>query len=146
MLLMDDYEIKVKENQERNKKFINEFKVYLKKSNLSDKTIKNHISNVELFIDDYLCYYDLVPMEDGVSAIGMFLGDWYIEKCLFASRTSMKETAASIKKFYKCMVEKNYINKEDFDFMSSVIKDEMNEWLERLDRFDNYDDYEEDWY
>ena len=56
---MKDLEKKIEENKKRNKKFMKEFEEYLKEKNLKDKTIKKHLSNVDLFINDYLNYYDI---------------------------------------------------------------------------------------
>lgn len=44
--------------------------------------------------------YD-IKVEDGMNCIHSFLDDWFIEKCLWASRNSLKETVTSIKKFYQ---------------------------------------------
>ena len=60
---MENIEKKIKENQTRNKKFIKEFEEWLKEKSLSDKTIKKHISNVDIFINDYLNYYDIEIIE-----------------------------------------------------------------------------------
>ncbi len=79
---MDNYEDNVIENRKRNDNFLNEFEKYLKKNKLSDKTIRNHVSNVDLYINEFLNYYDVTKMEDGMFEIGMFLGDWYVRKCL----------------------------------------------------------------
>ena len=46
---MKDLEKKIEENKKRNKKFMKEFEEYLKEKNLKDKTIKKHLSNVDLF-------------------------------------------------------------------------------------------------
>ena len=76
-------------------------------------------------------------MEDGVYSVYGFLDGWFIEKCLWASRNSLKETAASIKKFYECMSEKGYVKKEDYKSLCLEIKEGMDEFLEQLDAFDN---------
>ena len=85
---MEDYEVNVKENRKRNDKFLNEFETYLKKNKLSDKAIRNHVSNVDLYINEFLNYYDVTKMEDGMFEIGMFLGDWYIRKCMWSTSSN----------------------------------------------------------
>ena len=47
-------EEEVKKNYKRNEKFLSEFDKYLVNNKLSDKTIRNHMSNVSLYINDYL--------------------------------------------------------------------------------------------
>ena len=134
---MKDLEKKIEENKKRNKKFMKEFEEYLKEKNLKDKTIKKHLSNVDLFINDYLNYYDIETPEEGINSVYSFLSGWFIEKCMWATVYTTKETAASIKKFYAYMSEKGYVKKEDYKELCEELKDSMDEILEYLDAFDN---------
>jgi len=134
---MSDYEIKREENEKRNEKYINEFEKWLNKKGLVPKTIRKHINNVDLYINDYLNYYDITKAEDGIDHIHSFLDGWFIEKCLWASKNSLKVTASSIKKFYQYMSENNYVSVADYKDMCSFIKDNMDEFLEQVDAFDN---------
>ena len=134
---MENIEKKIKENQKRNKKFIKEFEEWLKEKSLSDKTIKKHISNVDLFINDYLNYYDVETAEEGINSVYSFLSGWFIEKCMWATPYTTKEEAASIKKFYAYMSEKGYVEKEDYKFLCEELKDSMDEILDTLEAFDN---------
>lgn len=134
---MENIERKIKENQTRNKKFIKEFEEWLKEKSLSDKTIKKHISNVDLFINDYLNYYDIETAEEGITSVYSFLNGWFIEKCMWATPYTTKEEAASIKKFYAYMSEKGYVEKEDYKFLCEELKDSMDEILDTLEAFDN---------
>ena len=72
-----------------------------------------------------------------MSSVHSFLDGWFIEKCLWASKNSLKETAASIKKFYQFMSENNYVNVDDYKDMCSFIKENMDEFFEQVDAFDN---------
>lgn len=134
---MENIEKKIKENQTRNKKFIKEFEEWLKEKSLSDKTIKKHISNVDIFINDYLNYYDVETAEEGITSVYSFLSGWFIEKCMWATPYTTKEEAASIKKFYAYMSEKGYVEKEDYKFLCEELKDSMDEILDTLEAFDN---------
>lgn len=134
---MKDLEKKIEKNKKRNKKFMKEFEEYLKEKNLKDKTIKKHLSNVDLFINDYLNYYDIETPEEGINSVYSFLSGWFIEKCMWATVYTTKETAASIKKFYAYMSEKGYVKKEDYKELCEELKDSMDEILEYLDAFDN---------
>ncbi len=134
---MENIEKKIKENQTRNKKFIKEFEEWLKEKSLSDKTIKKHISNVDIFINDYLNYYDIETAEEGINSVYSFLSGWFIEKCMWATPYTTKEEAASIKKFYAYMSEKGYVEKEDYKFLCEELKDSMDEILDTLEAFDN---------
>ena len=134
---MENIEKKIKENQTRNKKSIKEFEEWLKEKSLSDKTIKKHISNVDIFINDYLNYYDIETAEEGINSVYSFLSGWFIEKCMWATPYTTKEEAASIKKFYAYMSEKGYVEKEDYKFLCEELKDSMDEILDTLEAFDN---------
>ena len=134
---MENIERKIKENQTRNKKFIKEFEEWLKEKSLSDKTIKKHISNVDIFINDYLNYYDIETAEEGITSVYSFLNGWFIEKCMWATPYTTNEEAASIKKFYAYMSEKGYVEKEDYKFLCEELKDSMDEILDTLEAFDN---------
>lgn len=134
---MFDYDKKVEENRKRNEKYIKEFEEWLCKKGLVKKTINKHLSNVSLYIDDYLSYYDIIKVEEGMDYVYSFLDGWFIEKCLWASRNSLKETASSIKKFYQYMSENDYVSVDDYKEMCSFIKENMDEFLEQVDAFDN---------
>ena len=138
-----DYELNLKENNKRNEKFLKIFENWLNDQKLVNKTIKKHLNNIDLYINDYLNYYEVTPMEDGVRMVYSFLSDWFIRKCMWSSVASIKETAASIKKFYHCMNENNYINNEDYKFLCEEIKNHMDEFI---DSFIEYDQCEgEEW-
>lgn len=134
---MENIEKKIKENQIRNKKFMKEFEEWLKEKTLSDKTIRKHISNVDLFINDYLNYYDIETAEEGIDSVYSFLSGWFIEKCMWATPYTTKEEVASIKKFYAYMSEKGYVEKEDYKLLCEELKDSMDEILDTLEDFDN---------
>lgn len=88
-------------------------------------------------INNYLNYYDITTMEEGTHEVYMFLNDWFIRKCLWSSKSSIKENAASIKKFYQCMNEKKYITDENYNALCKTIKDNMDVFLESMKKFDN---------
>lgn len=134
---MENIELKIEENQKRNKKFIKEFEEWLKEKSLSEKTISKHISNVDLFINDYLNYYDIETAEEGIYSVYSFLNGWFIEKCMWATPYTIKETAASIKKFYSYMSEKGYVKKEEYESLCKILKDNMDKILDTLEEFDN---------
>ena len=132
-----DFEKKVEENCKRNEKFIKGFEKWLIEKDLVAKTIRKHLSNVDLYVNDYLNYYEVIKAEDGIDDIYSFIDGWFIRKCLWASKNSIKEMVASLKKFYQYMSENNYVNVDDYKFMCIFIKDSMDIFFETLDDFDN---------
>ena len=136
------YEENLKKNNNRNKKFLEMFESWLNEKKLTEKTIRNHIANIDLYINDYLNYYEVTKMEDGIGMAYGFLDDWFIRKCLWSSESSIKEMAASIKKFYQCMSEFNIIKTEDYKFLCQEIKENMNDFITSLREYEQED---EDW-
>ena len=147
---MDFYE-QYKQDCERirkdNEKILNDFENWLSDKDLSNKTINNHYDNVDFYINEFLLYEDAIEASDGVYEIGYFLGYWFIKKAMWASKSSIKSNATSIKKFYEFMLEKGYIDKEDYNELKEEIKNSMQEWLDTMDRYDDpeIEDMEEVW-
>lgn len=137
---MDDYEKyedECKAIRKTNEQLLNEFEVSLKSAALSEKTINNHLSNIDFYINEYLLYEEAIEAKDGVDAVGMFLGYWFIKKAMWASQSSIKGNATSLKKFYSFLYEKGLIEKDDLADLKETIKEGMPEWLVTLDRYDD---------
>ena len=112
-----------------NKPLLQLFEDYLEESNLSKKTIKNHVSNADFYINEFLLYDDPNPMEDGCFMADSFF-DFFNYKCLWSSPTSVRGMGASLKKFYKCMLEHGKISKEYYEGFIDDIKEGMPYWIE----------------
>ncbi|MCD4671940.1 MAG: hypothetical protein K8R77_04675 [Anaerolineaceae bacterium] len=137
---MSDYEKYEKDCEKirkANERHLNEFAAWLKSSGLSEKTINRHVSNIDFYINEYLLYEDASEAKDGIGWVGMFLGYWFIRKAMWASKSSIKGNAASLKKFYTFLQEKGLIDKEDLAELKETIKDGMPEWLATLERYDD---------
>lgn len=141
---MFDYDKKIEKNIKRNEKYIKEFEKWLNEKGFVKKTINKHLSNASLYINDYLNYYDITKAEDGLDEVFSFLKYWFIEKCMWSSRNSLKETISSLKKFYQYMSENNYVDVTEYNDTFKLIKDNMDELLEQVDEFNDFDD--EDYY
>ena len=127
--MVDDYEIYEKQCKmirEENEKLLDLFEESLK--DLKPATIRRHLSNVDFYINDYLLYADALTFDHGIWDIDDFLGYFFIRKCMWSTPGTIKSTAASIKKFYKCMLEHGKIQKSDFEYLSKTIKEDMEEW------------------
>lgn len=137
---MDDYEkyeANCKKIRKSNSKLLRDFEAWLKASKLKDKTIRNHVGNVDFYINEFLLYEDAVEAKDGALDIGMFLGYWFIRKAMWSSPAQIKSNAASLKKFYTYLFEKKMIDKEELDDLKAKIKEEMPEWIATMNRYDN---------
>jgi len=123
--------------RKHNDKLLEDFQNWLKASGLKDKTIKNHINNVDFYINEFLLYSDAVEAKDGASEIDMFLGYWFIKKATWSSPAQIKGNAASLKKLYQFLFEKGQIDKKDLDELKECIKEEMPEWIATMKRYDD---------
>jgi len=147
---MDSYE-QYEQDCERiikdNEKLLNEFEKWLSDKKLSPKTIANHRNNVDFYINTFLLHEEAIDASDGVYEVDLFLGFWFIKKAMWASKSTIKNNATSIKKFYEFMLEKGNIDEEAYKELKEEIKTNMREWLDTMDRYDNpdIDDMEEVW-
>ena len=124
-------------NEDTNYEYLILFQEDLENAGLKDKTIYNHLSNANLFINDFLIYNMDATMEEGVTMLGDFLGDFLIRKCMWSTPATVKTTAASLKKFYKCMAEHGKIEKKDYDYVCRDIKESMEYWQESCKSYNN---------
>ena len=131
------YEQKCKSIKKENAGYLAEFRDSLEAFGLSDKTIERHIGNVDFFLNSFMFYEDACPMTEGPSSIGYFLGYFFIHKCTWASPSSIKSNATSLKKFYKLMLAKKRISDDDYTEMTNRIKDEVDDWIGEYEKFMN---------
>ena len=137
---MDDYEryeVDCKKIRKENKEILKNFRVWLKSTKLKEKTIKTHVQNVDLYINEFLLYEDALQAKDGSSMIDMFLGYWFIKKVSWGSPAQIKSNATSLKKFYTFLFQNGEIEKEDLNDLKSIIKEEMSEWIATMDRYND---------
>ncbi len=78
-------------------------------------------------------------MEESVTMLGDFLGDYFIRKCMWSTPSSVKTTAARLKKFYKSMAEHGKIEKKGYDYVCRDIKESMAYWQECCAEYNNPD-------
>lgn len=120
-----------------NEKYLDIFEKDLTDAGLSIKTINSHLSNAYFYINEFLLREDAHPMEDGVGMIDMFLGDFFIRKCMWSTPATIKSNATSIKKFYKCMLEHGKIQRNEYDYLCSEIKEGMPQWQADCEQFND---------
>jgi site-specific recombinase XerD len=134
----EQYEANCEKQRTANEKLLEAFQTWLKSKGLTDKTIRSHYSNIELYINNFLLYEDVVKPEEGVYSIGMYLGYWFIKKAAWVSKAAIKGNATSLTKFYTFLLEKGLIKSEELVDLKARIKEDMPEWLENIRRFDEY--------
>lgn len=127
------------QNEDTNHEYLLLFQEDLENAGLKQKNIYNHLSNADLFINDFLIYNMNATMEEGVTMLGDFLGDFFIRKCMWSTPATVKTTAASLKKFYKSMADHGKIEKKDYDYVCRDIKESMEYWQECCAEYNNPD-------
>lgn len=139
MTSREEYEKRCEENAKRNVQFLELFEADLKEKGLKDKTIYRHLANSKFYLNTYLTREDVYPMEEGPAHVYWFFDDFFIRKCMWSTPGTIKSTAASLKKFYKCMLEHGLIKQKSYDEMCSEMKEEMEEWCADCAQFNDPD-------
>ncbi len=141
------YETECKKIREENAQLLEGFAAWLRKAQLTEKTIKNHVENIDLYINEFLLYEDAVKAKDGTHGVSMFLGYWFVKKAMWASPAHIKSNATSLKKFYTFLCERGLLAQQELDDLKESIKAEMPEWIAIMKRYDDESitDMEEVW-
>jgi len=96
---------KYEEIQKENTKLLNQFEEYLVQKNISKKTIKYHINNVELYINDYLAIdEEASPREIEGYTLDVFFR-WCIDKWIFNTISELLSMIISVDVFYEYLNE-----------------------------------------
>lgn len=128
--------------EERNDILADLFYKWLLDEGLSEKVSSRHADNADLLLNAYLLQREECNMEQGPSYLGDFFGYFYIRKCMWSTPNNLKSTAASIKKFYKCMEEKGLMPPGTYEDVRTTIKELLPEWMEECE---SYNDPDGDW-
>ncbi len=138
---MMDYEKQIKKIEKQNQTILTEFEKSLKDAGLSAVTISKHVENAEFYINEFLLYGDdLFTAAEGCAYLDSFFGYFFIRKCMWSTPGNIKTTAASLKKFYKFMYDKGYIDEADYAFVCAEIKENMTEWQDECARYNDPDE------
>jgi hypothetical protein len=141
-----DYDIQCQQIREENAVLLSEFSTWLEEAGLAAATIRSHCTNLDFYLNHFLLYADTLRPADGVCYVGDFLGDWFIHKAVWSSKTTIKANAASLKKFYTFMAARGLVKPEEVASLKQQIKDEMPVWLGTLERYNNLEfDIEDVW-
>lgn len=123
---VEDYEEKFKRVEENNDKLLTLFEKSL--GGLSEKTIEQHLSNASLFLNEFFYREGLEDPEEGSAYIDSFF-DFFVRKCLWSSPGSVKQLAASMKKFYKCLYQNGIVDGEALENVLEAIRDGLEDWM-----------------
>jgi hypothetical protein len=136
---MTKQERKIAVIREENKIHLLKFEEWFIDKGFSKKTIDNHVSNVDFYINHCLVYDEPKDVTSGCDKgnINYFFGYWFNKKSSWASGSHIKSNAASFKKFYAFLLEKCVIKQSDYDELCETIKLDMSEWLGIIEETEN---------
>ena len=134
---VEEYEEKCKIIKNENESLLEMFEEDLE--GLNPKTINRHLSNVDFYINTYLLREEAYDFTHGIWNVDDYLGYFFIRKCMWSTPGNIKSTAASIKKFYQCMLKKEMIQKADYVYLCETIKDNMWKWQSDCEIYNNPD-------
>lgn len=121
-LSYDERERRRKEQLAFNDSYLEGFANHLERKGLSEKTADKHYDNVSLFLNVYLLEKDVPPLPGGCYLMDDYLGRYLIERPVYTNPAMIKESATSLKKFYKYMLEADEILKEDYSVLLEDIR------------------------
>ena len=130
MLDLAEFETQCIEQRKINLKYLDLFREELEHAGLSGKTIQRHLSNMEFYLNTYLLHDEILPMEEGCKPerLDEYFNWFFIRKCAWSTPASIKTTASSLKKFYKCMREKGYISEDAYSCLPDTFRYDMEDW------------------
>lgn len=131
---LQDYERQCKIIREENQAILEAFELWLFKKGLSKATARKHRENIDFYINEFLLYEEPKRCAEGINDVGLFLGYWFIRKAMWASETTIKSNAASLKKFYDFLKEQGEVDIEAVKEMKKKIRYNMPEWIATVRR------------
>jgi len=132
-----EYEKKAEEIRKINHVYLDGYRKHLEAQGLKENTINKHVDNVDFYINYFLLYYDAISAKDGCCSIDGFLGYFFIRKAMWSSVAAIKSNIASIKKFYRYMLDIGVIKEEKYDRLCEIIKNEKENWFATMRRYDD---------
>jgi len=133
----ENYERECNSIREENEALLGDFESWILSQGLSRATVKKHCENVDFYINEFLLYESPKHASEGVDEVGMFLGYWFIRKAMWASESSIKSNAASLKKFYDFMMKRGEVEPEAVKDLKERIKEDLPEWVATIRRYDD---------
>ena len=120
------------DTDKRNKIILGQFENDLKEKNLSTKTIKSHMDNLDFFCI-YLSYYEPRALDEiDASDVSNFLSDFFPRKAMWASPAHVKSYISTFKKFFMFSLAPNCITLDEYSWLLTLIKADKEMWIEAV--------------
>lgn len=133
---IEEIEAREEKIEQENVKLLKSFENHLKKQKLSPQTVEKHVENLRFFGDAYAKRYDIKNLQDAYLSISMYLGYWFIQKCMWSSTAHIKENIASFKKFYTFLHEQKLMSDFDYEDCLFMLKEEKEGWIEAMEDYE----------
>ena len=85
--------------QETNDFLLELFEEDLVKSGLKQKTVNRHLSNINFFLNEFLVRTGALSMEEGISMLDEYLGNFFIRKCMWSTPANIKQILQVLRNF-----------------------------------------------
>lgn len=107
----------------------------------TEKTVRKHLSNVEVYLNDFLALRLGKGPGEGcdVDNLNSFFS-WMPSHLMYSGESTVKDTIAGLKRFFKLMLDKGVIEKAEYQEFLEMVKDNKEYWLEEMAQFNNVDD------
>jgi site-specific recombinase XerD len=133
----DEYDRECEKIIADNQAVLEGFADWLIAKGLVEKTIQNHIDNIDFYINVFLLHEELLKPGEGVSRTGLFFGYFFIRKALWSSVATMRQNAASMKKFYSYLNSIGLVSDDDLQDMKDEIKGDLPKYLADMEAYDS---------
>lgn len=140
---LEDFTPEQLDIMDKNDSFLKEFCEDLIKSGLKENTISGHYANTSLYLDWLACIISK-PMQEGLHEIDNFMGDPHFLGLVWPSPDKIKKIAASLKKFYKSMLNRSHISESGYREFLKTVKEKLPAWQRTARELSSLDPYDGD--
>lgn len=118
------YDTQVRAIRAYNQPILDAFQQWLEQLGLSEKTVRRHVSNINLF-SMYLVYYEPLKKLDEAhsSDVSMFLSYWFPRKLGWTSITTVKMLLVSLKRLFQWMGATGRVSSQTTVTVLKMLKD-----------------------
>ncbi|MCK5847365.1 MAG: hypothetical protein KAG84_07995 [Bacteroidales bacterium] len=98
------------------------FELWMEEKGYSSNDIKGHIQNIGFFANQYLLRSDIHLLNESSKEVIPFLQSYFIDKCQWANKESMKNYFSSFRNIYTYLAEINKINEDELSILKSDLE------------------------
>jgi len=135
-------EEEIEKQKERLLEILKQFDKWLEAKGFKEKTVITHLSNIAFYLENFFFSYyvnlddDEAPtVEEAYEGFSYFFGNFFIRKCLWSNEKSTRQYAASFKRFYTFLYEKEMVSQDILQCVKQIFKEELPQWVEKVNRY-----------